>query len=77
MGEVIRRYPRQTPPLPGWHPPADELYALWRLGKPVAPRLTAFIEFLSEVLSGPIATANKPRAVRRRSGGSRSRASGR
>lgn len=47
--------------LPGWHSPAYELYALWHPGKPVAPRLTAFIEFLSEVLSGPIAAAALPR----------------
>lgn len=67
--------------LSGWQSPAYELHALWHPGKPVAPRLTAFIEFLTEVLSGPIAAAAKPgaraRPVRRRSGGSRPRASDR
>jgi LysR family transcriptional regulator for bpeEF and oprC len=52
--------------LPGWHSPAYPLYALWHPGKPVAPRLTAFIEFLTEVLAGPIAAATLPSAPGRR-----------
>ena len=67
--------------LPGWHSPAYELYALWHPGKPVAPRLTAFIEFLSEVLSGPIAAAlpreaGRRRRVLRRTGASRKMTNG-
>ena len=37
------------PVLPGWRSPEYQLYALWHPGKPVAPRVTAFVEYLAEV----------------------------
>jgi DNA-binding transcriptional LysR family regulator len=38
-----------VPVLPGWRSPEYRLYALWHPGKPVAPRVSAFVEFLTEV----------------------------
>jgi DNA-binding transcriptional LysR family regulator len=38
-----------VPVLPGWRSPEYQLHALWHPGKPVAPRVSAFVEFLSEI----------------------------
>lgn len=36
--------------LPGWTSPEYALHALWHPGRPVAPRITAFVDFLAETL---------------------------
>lgn len=38
-----------VPVLRSWHSPEYPLYALWHPGRPVAPRVTAFVEFLASI----------------------------
>jgi DNA-binding transcriptional LysR family regulator len=38
-----------VPVLRGWHSPEYPLYALWHPGRPVAPRVTAFVSFLADI----------------------------
>ena len=38
-----------SPVLAKWRSPEYPLYALWHPGQPVAPRVTAFVEFLADV----------------------------
>lgn len=38
-----------VPVLRGWHSPEYPLYALWHPGRPVAPRVSAFVSFLADV----------------------------
>jgi LysR family transcriptional regulator for bpeEF and oprC len=44
-----------VPVLTAWHSPEYPLFALWHPGRPVAPRITAFVEFLAQVAeTGPL-----------------------
>ena len=38
-----------VPVLRGWHSPEYPLYALWHPGRPVAPRVSAFVSFLADL----------------------------
>lgn len=38
-----------VPVLAAWHSPEYPLYALWHPGRPVAPRVTAFVSFLAQI----------------------------
>lgn len=44
-----------VPVLRGWHSPEYPLYALWHPGRPVAPRVTAFVAFMARI-ADPAAT---------------------
>jgi DNA-binding transcriptional LysR family regulator len=38
-----------VPVLSAWRSPEYPLFALWHPGRPVAPRITAFVDFLDQV----------------------------
>lgn len=53
--------------LPGWTSPEYALHALWHPGRPVAPRITAFVDFLAETLrEAAQPAAPRPLTPRRR-----------
>lgn len=50
-----------VPVLPGWHSPEYPLYALWHPGRPVAPRVSAFVAFLAEIAAPPATVVKRGR----------------
>lgn len=50
-----------VPVLRGWHSPEYPLYALWHPGRPVAPRVTAFVAFLADITAPSAAEPTRAR----------------